>query len=82
MRPNTAEEKKLLRKRSLVETVIGKFKNFFGSKLSRFRSPQAAAGLQGPYGLRPGAIAKQYAPNYALAGPRRAGILAVNLIGG
>jgi IS5 family transposase len=42
MIPNTHEEKKLLQKRSLVETVIGKFKNFFGAKLSRFRSPQAA----------------------------------------
>jgi IS5 family transposase len=42
MTPNTLEEKKLLQKRSLVETVIGKFKNFFGTKLSRFRSPQAA----------------------------------------
>jgi IS5 family transposase len=42
MRSNTPEEKKLLQKRSLVETVIGKFKNFFGAKLSRFRSPQAA----------------------------------------
>jgi IS5 family transposase len=41
MTPNTPEERKLLQKRSLVETVIGKFKNFFGSKLSRFRSPQA-----------------------------------------
>jgi IS5 family transposase len=42
MPKNTAEEKTFLKKRSLVETVIGKFKNFFGSKLSRFRSPQAA----------------------------------------
>jgi hypothetical protein len=42
MAPNTPEETELLKKRSLVETVIGKFKNFFGAKLSRFRSPQAA----------------------------------------
>jgi hypothetical protein len=34
MAPNTREERKLLRNRPLVETVIGKFKNFFGSKLS------------------------------------------------
>lgn len=42
MKPNTREEKELLRKRPIVETVIGKFKNFFGNTLSRFRSPQAA----------------------------------------
>jgi hypothetical protein len=42
MRPNTNEEKKLLKNRSIVETVIGKFKNFFGATLSRFRSPQTA----------------------------------------
>jgi hypothetical protein len=42
MVPNTPEETELLKKRTLVETVIGKFKNFFGAKLSRFRSPQAA----------------------------------------
>jgi hypothetical protein len=40
--PNTSEEKKLLKKRSIVETVIGKFKNFFGKTFFRFRSPQAA----------------------------------------
>jgi hypothetical protein len=28
--------------RSIAETVIGKFKDFFGATLSRFRSPQAA----------------------------------------
>ncbi|MDR1891073.1 MAG: transposase [Puniceicoccales bacterium] len=42
MTPNSEEEKRLLKKRSIVETVIGKFKNFFGSTLSRFRSPQSA----------------------------------------
>ncbi|MDR1890762.1 MAG: transposase, partial [Puniceicoccales bacterium] len=42
MTPNSEEEKRLLKKRSIVETVIGKFKNFFGATLSRFRSPQAA----------------------------------------
>jgi hypothetical protein len=42
MEPNSDEEKELLRKRPLVETVIGKIRNFFGPKLSRFRSPQAA----------------------------------------
>jgi hypothetical protein len=42
MKVNTPTEKKLLKKRSVVETVIGKFKNFFGTKLSRFRSPKAA----------------------------------------
>jgi hypothetical protein len=34
--------KEVLKKRSLVETAIGKFKNFLGAKLSRFRSPRAA----------------------------------------
>jgi IS5 family transposase len=42
MTHNTEEEKRLLKKRSLVETVIGKFKNFFGASLSRFRSPRSA----------------------------------------
>jgi IS5 family transposase len=42
MTPNSEEEKRLLKKRSIIETVIGKFKNFFGATLSRFRSPQAA----------------------------------------
>jgi hypothetical protein len=42
MSSNIQEEKELLKKRSIVETVIGKFKNFFGATLSRFRSPQAA----------------------------------------
>jgi hypothetical protein len=42
MRPNTAKEKALLKKRSLVETMIGKFKDYFGPSLSRFRSPRAA----------------------------------------
>jgi hypothetical protein len=42
MTPNSEEEKRLSKKRSIVETVIGKFKNFFGATLSRFRSPQAA----------------------------------------
>jgi hypothetical protein len=42
MEPNSAEEKELLRKRPLVKTVIGKIRNFFCQKLSRFRSPQAA----------------------------------------
>jgi hypothetical protein len=42
MKANTQAEKKLLKKRSLVETVIGKIKNFFGAKLPRFRSPRAA----------------------------------------
>jgi IS5 family transposase len=42
MQPNTAEERVLLKRRSLVETVIGKFKDIFGATLSRFRSPQAA----------------------------------------
>jgi hypothetical protein len=41
MKANTQAEKKLLKKRSL-EIVIGKFKNFFGAKLSRFRSPRTA----------------------------------------
>jgi hypothetical protein len=36
------EEKRLLKKRSIIETVIGKFKNFFDATLSRFRSTQAA----------------------------------------
>ncbi|MDR1891298.1 MAG: transposase [Puniceicoccales bacterium] len=30
------------KERSIIETVIGKFKNFFGATLSRFRSPRAA----------------------------------------
>jgi hypothetical protein len=42
MQPNTDEEKRLPKNRSIVETVIGKFKDFFGATLSRFRSPQAA----------------------------------------
>jgi hypothetical protein len=42
MEPNSDEEKELLRKRPLVEPVIGKIRNFFGPKLSRFRSPQTA----------------------------------------
>jgi hypothetical protein len=39
---NMPEEKELLKKRSIVETVTGKFKNFFGATPFRFRSPQAA----------------------------------------
>ncbi|MDR2603124.1 MAG: transposase [Puniceicoccales bacterium] len=39
---NSREEKKFLKKRSIVETMIGKFKNFFGETLSRFLSPQSA----------------------------------------
>jgi hypothetical protein len=39
---NSEDEKGLLKKRSVIETVIGKFKNFCGAILSRFRSPQAA----------------------------------------
>jgi hypothetical protein len=35
--PNTPIEKKLLRKRSLTETAIGKFKALFGFTLSQFR---------------------------------------------
>jgi IS5 family transposase len=42
MTPNSEEEKRLLKKRSIFETVIGKFKNFFGAPLSRFRYPKAA----------------------------------------
>jgi hypothetical protein len=42
MTPNSEEEKRLLRKRSIIKTVIGKFKNLSGATLSRFRSPQAA----------------------------------------
>jgi hypothetical protein len=42
MTPNTEEEKRLLKKLSLVETVIGKFKDFFGTTLSPFRSPKSA----------------------------------------
>ncbi|MDR0693282.1 MAG: transposase [Puniceicoccales bacterium] len=30
------------RKRSIIETMIGRFKNFFGENLSRFRSSQSA----------------------------------------
>ncbi|MDR1232822.1 MAG: IS982 family transposase [Puniceicoccales bacterium] len=42
MAPNSREEKRFLKKRSIVETMIGKFKSFFGETLSRFRSPQSA----------------------------------------
>jgi hypothetical protein len=40
--PNSEEEKRTIKKWSIIETVIGKFTNFFGATLSRFRSPQAA----------------------------------------
>jgi hypothetical protein len=42
MTPNTPMEKKLLRKRSLIETAIGKFKALFGFTLSNFRSQFSA----------------------------------------
>ncbi|MDR1590466.1 MAG: IS982 family transposase [Puniceicoccales bacterium] len=42
MTPNTPIEKKLLRKRSLIETAIGKFKALFGFTLSKFRSQISA----------------------------------------
>jgi hypothetical protein len=37
-----AKKKKFTQKRSIVETLIGKFKNRFGATLSRFRPPHAA----------------------------------------
>ncbi|MDR1891046.1 MAG: hypothetical protein LBQ23_02580 [Puniceicoccales bacterium] len=33
------EDERLLKKLSIIESVIGKFKNFFGVTLSVFRSP-------------------------------------------
>jgi hypothetical protein len=42
MSANSEEEKRLLKKRSIVETVIRKFKNFFAATPSRLRSPRAA----------------------------------------
>jgi hypothetical protein len=39
---NSREEKRFLKKRPIIETMIGKFKNFFGETLSRFRSSQSA----------------------------------------
>jgi hypothetical protein len=39
---NSQEEKRFLKKRSIVESMIGRFKSFFGETLSRFRSPQSA----------------------------------------
>jgi hypothetical protein len=42
MTPNTPIEKKLLRKRSSIETAIGKFKALFGFTLSQFRSQISA----------------------------------------
>jgi hypothetical protein len=41
MIPNS-EEKKLLKKRSIIAIVIAKLKNLFDATLTRFRSPQAA----------------------------------------
>jgi hypothetical protein len=35
-------EKRFLKKRSIIETMIGKFENFFGETFSRFLSPQSA----------------------------------------
>jgi hypothetical protein len=42
MAPNSREEKRFLKKRSIIETMIGKFKNFFGETFSRFRFVQSA----------------------------------------
>jgi hypothetical protein len=42
MAPNSREEKRFLKKRSIIETMIGKFENFFDETLSRFRSAQSA----------------------------------------
>jgi hypothetical protein len=42
MVPNSQEEKRSLKKRSIIETMIGRFKNFFDETLSRFRSSQSA----------------------------------------
>jgi hypothetical protein len=43
MVPNSREEKRFLKKRSAVETMIGRFKSFFAETLSRSRSPQSFA---------------------------------------
>jgi hypothetical protein len=40
--PKCPGRKKIPKKRSITETMISKFKNFFGETLSRFRSPQSA----------------------------------------
>jgi hypothetical protein len=42
MIPNFREEKRFLKKRSTMETMIGRFKNFFGGTLSHFPSAQSA----------------------------------------
>jgi hypothetical protein len=39
--PNSLEEKRSLTKRSIIETMTGRFKNFFCETLSRFRYPQS-----------------------------------------
>jgi hypothetical protein len=44
---NTEEEKGLLRKRNLVERVIGKLKRFVGDNFSRFRTWAAAKAVIG-----------------------------------
>ncbi|MDR2603082.1 MAG: transposase [Puniceicoccales bacterium] len=40
--PKLPGKKKIPKKRSIIETMIGKFKSFFGEILFRFRSPQSA----------------------------------------